>query len=198
MYSWYDYFLLFMGGKIIVEGLEKVPFGQRFVVICNHRSNFDHMVISTVLKKEYLCFISKPENFKIPFAGRIANRAMYLSLPRNDVKGSLNVIIKAIDYIKTDFMSIGLFPEGTRSKNGKVLEFKPGCLKIPLKAKCPLVEIVMDGTEKLHKNFPFKKTKLKVKIVKVYTTEELSSMNTVTLSYEIRNSMIMELNKMDI
>lgn len=190
MLSWFEYFLLFMRTKINVTGLEKIPDNQRLMIVANHRSNFDCFVISTVIKKQYICYISKPENFKIAFAGRIAKRAMNLSIPRGDLKGALKTLLKAIEYLKSDFSSICVFPEGTRSKSGEILEFKPGCFKIAEKAECPVVVLYMDGTEKIHSNFPWHKTKVMFDVLKVYTPEEVKNYNTVSLSDEIRGLMV--------
>lgn len=195
MYSWYDYFLHFMRTKIEVSGLENFPFNKRFLLVCNHRSNFDNMIICSVIKKDYICYISKPENFRIPFAGRIANRAMYLSMPKDDNREALKVILKSIEYIKNNEMSIGVFPEGTRSKTGEILEFKPGCFKIAEKAECPIVVMTLDGTEKIYKNFPFHKTVIKMDILKVYSSEDIKNYKTVELSDEIRNLMIKHFDK---
>ena len=51
--------------KIKVTGLEKMPSGTRFLTVCNHRSNFDNMVQSAVLKHEKIAYISKIENFNL-------------------------------------------------------------------------------------------------------------------------------------
>lgn len=190
MLSWFEYFLLFMRTKIIASGLEKIPQNKRLMIVSNHRSNFDCFVISSIIKKEYICYISKVENFYIPFAGRIAKRAMNLSIPRGNLKEALKTLLKAIDYIKSDFSSICVFPEGTRSMTGEILEFKPGCFKIAEKAECPLVVLYMDGTEKIHSNRIIHKTTVHFEVLKVFTPEEVKQYNTVTLSDEIRNIMI--------
>lgn len=192
---WYSYVCSFFRMKIIVSGLEKIPSGQRFLTVCNHRSKFDNMVQCAVLKKEKIAFISKIENFKIPFACQYMTRALYLPVDRGNIKKSLQTILKAISYINNDVISVGVFPEGQRSKTGELLPFKPGCLKVAEKTGCPIVVCCIDGTEKVHKNFPWKKTVVKFDIIRVYTGEEVKASSTVNLADEIRNQMLERLGK---
>lgn len=192
---WYAYVISLFRMKVIVSGTELIPTDQRFLAICNHRSNLDNMVQSVVLKKTEIAYISKKENFQIPFACQFMKRAMYLSIDRGDLKNGLQTITKAADYILQDKVSIGVFPEGRRSKNGELLKFKPGCLKVAEKALCPIVVCCIDGTEKVHKHFPFRKTTVHFDILKVYTKQDVESRNTVDLSEEMRNLILQKLGK---
>lgn len=192
---WYSYITSFFRVKVKATGLENIPTNQRFLTVCNHRSNLDNMIQSKVLKKHKIAFISKIENFHIPLANQYMTRSLYLAMDRKDVRKSLQTILKAIDYIKNNVVSIGVFPEGTRSKTGKLLDFKPGCLKIAEKTKCPIVVCCLDGSEKINKNFPWKKTIVNFDVIKVYSTQELESLKTVNLSDEIRNLMLQKLGQ---
>lgn len=192
---WYSYFCACFGIKLKVSGLEKLPYGQRFLTVCNHRSKLDHMIQSMVINKEKISFISKEENFKIPVARNYIIRCMYLSLPRGNKKGEVETIFKAISYINNNVSSIGVFPEGARSKTGELLPFKPGCLKIAEKTECPIVVCCINGTEKVHKNFPWKKTVVNFDIIKTYTKDEVKKSSTVELADEIRNLMLEKLGR---
>ena len=192
---WYSYINSFFRVKIKVTGLEKVPFGTRFLAVANHRSNLDNMIQALVLKKEQIAYISKPENFKIVLCRAYMKRALYLPIDRGDVRNALLTIIKAINYIKDDVISVGVFPEGRRSKTGELLDFKPGCFKIAEKSFCPIVVCTLDGTEKVHKNFPWKKTVVNFDVIKVFNYEEYKDLPTVDLSEKIRNLMLEKLGK---
>ncbi len=91
-------------------------------------------------------------------------------------------------------MSIGIYPEGTRSKDCKLQEFKPGCLKVAEKAECPMVIVATRGTEKIHKNVPFKRTHVYIDVIDVIPGDQCASIKTVELgkiAYEkIRNFLI--------
>ncbi len=147
---WYRYMMIAGRLKVHVTGYDKVPFGKRFLLISNHCSKFDNFIHCAVLKKTQIAYVSKPENFKIPIGGRFMRRGLYLSLPRGSTREEFKVIMKGIEYIKTDKVSIGIFPEGTRSKDGNLQEFKPGAFKIAEKAGCPIVVCSMRGTFNIH------------------------------------------------
>lgn len=192
---WYSYITNFFRLRIKSSGVEKVPFGTRFLIVSNHRSNLDNMVQALVLKKEHISYISKPENFKIILAGRYMNRNMYLPIDRDNVKNALVTIIKAIGFIKQNLLSVGVYPEGKRSKTGELLEFKPGCFKIAEKAKCPIVVTTIQGTEKVHKNFPFKKTVVNFDVLTVLNPQDYEGLSTVEISDKIYSLMKDKLQK---
>ena len=179
---WYRYMMIAGHLKVHVTGYDKVPFGRRFLLISNHCSKFDNFIHCAVLKKTQLAYISKPENFKIPIGGRFMRRGLYLSLPRGNTREEFKVIMKAIEYIKTDKVSIGIFPEGTRSKDGNLQEFKPGAFKIAEKAGCPIVVCSMRGTFNIHKNWPWKRTHVYMDILEVIEPSVWKEKNTVEVS----------------
>ncbi|MCI5606305.1 MAG: 1-acyl-sn-glycerol-3-phosphate acyltransferase [Treponema sp.] len=172
---------------IHADGLEKLPENTHFMFVSNHRSNFDNIVQGVVLKKEHIAFVSKPENFKIPLARKYIWRNMFLPIERNNVRESAKTIIKAVNYLKDDYFSIGIFPEGTRSKDCTLLPFKPGCFKIAEKSGHPIVVCAIKGTENIHKNFPWKKTDVYCSIVEVISPEQIKTMNTIEISDRVRN-----------
>lgn len=185
----YGYLFLCAGARVRTTGLEKVPKNARFMFVSNHRSNFDNMIQSAYLKREPLAFISKPENFRIPMGRHFMVRGCYLSLHRDDIKQSLEVILKAIDLVKSGTVSMGVYPEGHRTTDGNLQDFKPGCFKIAQKANCPIVVSVIRGTEKIHNRFPFRTTPVNFDVIKVYSSEEISGRSTVELSNEIHSIM---------
>ena len=179
---WYKYMMVAGLLKVHVSGYEKVPFGQRFLLVSNHCSKFDNFIHCAVLEKTQLAYISKPENFKIPIGGRFMRRGLYLSLPRGNTREEFKVIMKAIEYIKDDKVSIGIFPEGSRSKTGLLQEFKPGAFKIAEKAKCPVLVCSMKNTFDIHKNWPWKRTHVYMNILELIEPSVWDEKNTVEIS----------------
>ena len=184
---WYRYMMFTGRLRLHVTGYEKVPFGTRFLLVSNHRSKFDNFVQCAVLRKTQIAYISKPENFKIPMGRRYMRRGLYLAIARNNPREAMGTILKAIDYIKKDIVSIGIYPEGTRSKDGKLLEFKPGSFKIAEKAACPVVVCCMQGTEKIAKNWPWKKTDVYMDILDVIDPAVWKEKDTVQVAAEVQN-----------
>lgn len=192
---WYSYICSVARIRIHTKGLELVPQDRKFLIVGNHRSNFDNMIQAYKLSSTQLSYISKPENFKIVLARRYMIRAMYLSIDRDDVRNALKTIMRAIDLIRKNVLSIGIFPEGTRSKTGELGDFKPGSLKIAEKAQCPIVVCCLEGTENIHKNFPFKPTHVQMEILKVIEPEEIKNSNTVDISEQIKQMLFERLGK---
>lgn len=176
--------------KINFSGTDLIPQNQKFLFISNHRSNFDNMIHSYVLRDYPLAFISKKENFKIPIGRHFMNRCCYLSLDRGNIKQGIQTISRTINLIKSDATNIGVFPEGTRTKDGFVHEFKPGVFKIAKKASCPIVVGVTQGTQSIHKNWPWKKTEVNFDIIKVIYPEDFAEKSTIEIAEYCQNLVI--------
>ncbi|MCR4901162.1 MAG: 1-acyl-sn-glycerol-3-phosphate acyltransferase [Treponema sp.] len=179
---WYRYMMIAARLRIHVTGAEKVPLDQKFLLVSNHRSKFDNFVQCAVLKKNQLAYVSKPENFKIPMGGRFMRRGLYLSIARGNPREGLKTILKASEYIKGDLVSIGIFPEGARTRDGNLMEFKPGSFKIAEKASCPTVVCCMQGTENISSNWPWKKTDIYMDILDVIQPDVWKEKTTVDVA----------------
>lgn len=179
---WYRYMMIAGRLKVHVNGYDKVPFDRRFLLVSNHASKFDNFIHCAVLKKLRIAYISKPENFKIPIGGRFMRRGLYIAMPRGNTREEFKAVMKAIEQIKKDKVSIGIFPEGTRSKTGQIQEFKPGAFKIAEKANCPIVVVSTKGTFEIHKNWPWKRTDVYMNILEVIEPSVWESKNTVEVS----------------
>ncbi len=183
----------FGGVRLKINGLDKVPKNEKFVIVYNHTSNFDPMIISLILHNQDLIHISKPGNFKIPIAGAFVHRNCYLSIDRDNAREALKTIDKAANFIEDDKFSVGVSPEGTRNKSGKgLLPFRNGSFKIALKAKCPTVVCCLHNVNKIHKNFPFKRTVVEVNFLDVIEYDE--NLKTDIISNIVRKEMLKDLN----
>lgn len=183
--------------KIIRENIDSVPKDERFLFVYNHTSNFDPIVINHVLKKSKIIHVSKPENFKIPIAGPFVYRNCYLSIDRQNDRNALKTIIKCIQYINEDKFSIGIAPEGTRNKGNvkELLPFRDGCFQVATKSKCKIVICSLVDLDKIHKNFPFKRTKVKMSILKVMDYEEYKDLHTSDISKIVRELITNKINE---
>lgn len=175
------------GAKLHVSGLEKLPSDKKFMFTSNHRSNFDNMIHSYAMREYPIAFISKKENFRIPFARKFMKRCFYLSLDRGNHRQGFGIIQQAADMLKENHTNIGIFPEGTRAKDLQLRPYKPGCFKIATQSNSPIVVGVIQGTENLKKNFPFKKTDVYFDIVEVIYPEQYENMNTIEIAQKVQN-----------
>ena len=164
--------LKFSRVKVIIRGKEKIPTDSRFLYVANHASNFDPIIVRGVLGEYDINFISKPQNFKIFVLGRLLHRMKFLSIDRDNARSSLKTLNKAIEYIKNDEGSMGVYPEGERSFCRKLLPFHDGVFKVAIKAKVPVVVACMAGQEKVKNNFPFKKSVVYFDIIEVIPFQE--------------------------
>lgn len=185
-------FMVMVGLVITVTGREKLP-KEPFLLVSNHLSNYDPLVLMTELREQHLAFVSKKENGKIPILGRYMLPCGCLFLDREDTRSAVGTINKAAEFIRSGKGSMGICPEGTRNKTEAVLlPFHAGSFKVATKAKCPLVIVVVKGTEK---NVPFRKTPVKVEILETLPAETVCSMRTVELAEYSENVMRSALEK---
>lgn len=172
--------------KIHVTGLEKLP-EEKYLLVSNHRSNYDNMVQSYVLrKKTRLSYISKSGNFKIPIGRRFMKRNCYLEIDRENPRRALGTFLKAAELIKSGEASVGVFPEGHRNRDGRTGEFKSGCFLAASKAGCPVVVCSVTGTENITKNFPFRKTDVYFDVLEVIPAQTVKNTRTAALSDSAR------------
>ena len=176
-----------MGVRMHVSGLDKfteaIPAGQRFLLVQNHRSNFDPILTWYVLNKQDIAFVSKEKNMHIPFFGKIIRRCCFMSIDRENAREALKTIIKASELIKDNQVSIGIYPEGTRNKECKgLLPFHNGVFKIAQLAKVPVVITTIHGTENIHKNYLRRRTDVYMDITGVISAEDVGKMSTKELA----------------
>lgn len=175
--------------RVHVEGAELVPAEQRFLVVCNHRSNFDPLVLGWVLRRFEVAFISKPENFKIPAVGRMIHQACFLPIDRENDRAALKTILAAIDLIKRGEVSIGVFPEGTRHAGTELLPFRNGAFKIAQRAGCPVLIAALTGTDEVRRRFPWRATDVRLRFVDAIDGVRAAGMKTSEMGELARTCM---------
>ncbi|MBR2340818.1 MAG: 1-acyl-sn-glycerol-3-phosphate acyltransferase [Clostridia bacterium] len=164
--------LKFSNVKVVLRGREKIPTDTRFLYVANHLSNFDPIIVRAILGNYDINFISKPQNFKIPVLKQLIHRMKFLPIDRDNARSSLKTLNKAIEYVKNDEGSMGVYPEGMRSKSGDLLPFHDGVFKVAIKANVPVVVGCMIGQEKIKKRAPFRRTIVYFDILEVLPTKE--------------------------
>lgn len=176
--------------RVHTSGLEKIPKDQKLMFVGNHRSNFDPIIEWLVLKPWDIAFISKGENFKIPFFGRIIRKCCFMPIDRENPRKALGTINKASDLLQSGEVSIGVYPEGTRSKTGELLPFHDGVFRIAKKAGTPIAVMSIRGTEQIHKNVLRRHSDVYLNIVQVIPASDVKNGTTHTIGAEIRNMLL--------
>lgn len=145
--KWARALLNLAGAKVSVKGAEHVPASGSVLFVCNHQGYFDIPVLLGYVEKP-MAFIAKVEAKKIPFINSWMTMMKCVFMKRESLRQSLEAIQEGSRVLKTG-RSLVIFPEGTRSKSGELGSFKPGSLKLALKAQVPIVPITINGTYKL-------------------------------------------------
>jgi len=129
-----------------VEGIGNIPKGTGFIVAANHCSYLDHYLISSIIvpylnKKVH--YLAKKEHFD-SLHQRLWHKWVG-AIPIDRQSGGKDALIKAASYLK-DGKIIGIYPEGTRSLDGKIKKGKTGIARLALEAKVPVVPIGIIGS----------------------------------------------------
>jgi 1-acyl-sn-glycerol-3-phosphate acyltransferase len=125
------------------EGREKAVHGTTYVIISNHQSLLDILFINSLRYK--FKWISKIENNKVPILGWYLQMADYITVNRGDEDSKIEMLDKSCSCLKRG-ISIMIFPEGTRSKDGEIGFFKRGAFQLAIQANAALLPIIIDGT----------------------------------------------------
>lgn len=127
------------GSRIIYHGLEKLPEQSGVLYVGNHQSLFDIVVILSVM--EYpTAFLNKKELEKVPLVGGLARLLGCMYIDRGDLRQSVTAIRTTSDRMRNG-LNMVIFPEGTRSKDGTIAEFKKGSFKAATNIGAPIVPI---------------------------------------------------------
>lgn len=163
-----------------ITGAEKLPQG-RYVLISNHRSAFDPLIVFNKLALCDLGFISKPSNMSLPIVGKVAYGAGCLGIDRENDRNALKTIIAAANYLKNDVCSIGIYPEGTRSHSARLLDFHAGSFKIAQKANVPVVVTSIRGSEAIVRRI-LRGSDVYIDILEVIPADEVKAAQTHELA----------------
>ncbi|MCI0570410.1 MAG: 1-acyl-sn-glycerol-3-phosphate acyltransferase [Myxococcaceae bacterium] len=126
-----------------VKGREHLPWRGAAVLVSNHQSLGDILVLFGLFRP--FKWVSKAENFRLPFIGWNMRLNRYVRLVRGD-KESIGRMMAACDAWLARGVPVLLFPEGTRSPDGEVKAFKDGAFALAAKRGCPVIPIVLTGT----------------------------------------------------
>lgn len=176
--------------RIHTSGIEKIPQNTKnLLFVSNHRSNFDPIITWHILKHWQPAFISKAANFKIPIFGRFIRKCCFMAIDRENPRNAIKTINKAANLLQKGQVSIGIYPEGTRSKTCELLPFHNGVFKIAQKSDAPIVVLAISGTEKICKNYPFRHTDVHIDVLEVLSVEQVKATKTDIIGEKIKTEM---------
>jgi len=129
--------------SVKVSGLENIDHKRTYVVISNHQSMADIVVLYQT--KMQFKWVAKASLFKVPFIGWCLGLIKHIKLLRGDFASIKEIYHQASQWLQKD-MSVLFFPEGTRSSTDKMNEFQNGAFKLAIKEKKPILPICLIGT----------------------------------------------------
>jgi 1-acyl-sn-glycerol-3-phosphate acyltransferase len=132
------------GVRTRVRGLENVSHTSPQIFVANHQSIFDIFAILAHVPAS-VRFVAKKELGRIPIFALAMRAAGHVFIDRNDRRGASEAMRVAGGRMKRDRLSLGLFPEGTRSPTGSLREFKRGTFALAIGTQVPIVPLAVDG-----------------------------------------------------
>lgn len=180
--------------EVHTRGLEQTPKEGRFLLVCNHLFELDPVVLYAYFQQSQLAFISKRENNDMFIIGKLMHRLMAQLINRENDREALKTILKCVQLIQEDEVSIAVFPEGYISKNHHLLHFRSGALKIATKAKVPIVVCTIQGTDKVLGNIKhLRSTPIELHLLGVVTPEEMQGRTATDIGEQIYQMMAADL-----
>ena len=196
MYIYIEALMSLVRVRLHTKGLEKTPKEGRFLLVCNHQHEADVGILLHCFRNSQMAFISKQENAKMFIVGKMMHKTMCQLLNRGNDREALKTILKCIQLIRDDEVSIGVFPEGGIKQVGKLSHFRSGVFKIAQKANVPIVVCTLQNTRSILPNAAkLKHTDVELHLVDVIPAEDLAGRTTVDIAEQVYDMMLTDLGE---
>lgn len=169
---------LIIGMRIKVEGKENIDRKQSYLIISNHKSAMDILLLKRALPVRFK-FFAASFLFKIPFFGWCMSLIGHLPIDRSNRVQALRFIKKGTRLLEDGKSSLLIFPEGTRTMEAEIKPFKLGFLRITSDIHPLILPVVLDGTEKIKRkdNFWYHPGRVRMSILPAVSTEHINPSN---------------------
>ena len=128
-------------------GLEQLPMTSNYIFMSNHVSNIDPPLLIPLLPRRVTVMVKK-ELFKLPILGRAMRMADFVPIDRSNRDAAIGSVREAATIVRKG-LDLVVFPEGTRSPDGRLLPFKKGSFYLAMDTGVPIVPVTILGTEEL-------------------------------------------------
>jgi 1-acyl-sn-glycerol-3-phosphate acyltransferase len=140
------FFVKAVGVKIHIKGTERIPRGA-CLFVANHTSAADAPAVVGAIPRR-ISILLKESLFKWPIAGQAFTLAQFIPVNRSAHESAISSVEKAIEAMRGG-QSFLIYPEGTRSPDGRLQEFKKGAVVIAIKAGVPIVPMICSGAHRI-------------------------------------------------
>jgi 1-acyl-sn-glycerol-3-phosphate acyltransferase len=193
LYTWFN-----PAWPVTVEGREKIRDDRAYVMVVNHQSLLDILVLFRIFR--HFKWVSKIENFRIPCIGWNMRLNRYIELRRGD-RDSVKLMMEACERTIGEGNSIMMFPEGTRSADGRLRAFKPGAFSLALSTRTPLLPIVLEGTGNAlpKRGFVLRgRHPIRIRVLDEIPYERFATKSVEELTRDVRNLFAKELGEAEL
>ena len=170
-----------------ISGLENVDKNKPYVIVINHNSMVD--IIALYFVRLNFRWVSKQEVFRIPYIGPMLWMHGDIAIKRGRATESMKKVINDGKMWLGRGVSVAIFPEGTRSKDGEIQRFKGGAFALAKEAGVEILPVVMEGTTKIFKPksiFFNWKHQLTLKVLPPISAEHVAETETSILAQEVQ------------
>lgn len=184
--------------KIHITGRGKAINGTTYVIISNHQSILD-ILLMNCLRYKYK-WISKIENFKVPVIGWYLRMADYITVDRGDEESKAEMMERSLNCLSAG-TSIMIFPEGTRSHDKEIGFFKRGAFQLAIQANVPILPVLIDGSGGIlpkHGMIFGRRQKVVIRVLDPVNPGEFTTDNPDILALKLSMKMKSELNDLRI
>lgn len=187
--------------KVVGHDIKNWPKHKGCVLVANHQSNFDFIILLSL--NDYslyapLGFIAKSELKQDKIAKRFVFLIDVLFIDRADPRSALETFKEAQDLIRNPGRTMVIFPEGTRSHQQEMNEFKPGALKLAYQAYVPILPVsIVNSYQIFDKKFRNKKKIIHVVFNKTLEPQQFIHLPSIKLAQQIQNTIKTSIDKWD-
>jgi 1-acyl-sn-glycerol-3-phosphate acyltransferase len=182
------------GVSIQINGLNQIDPKQRYIFMVNHQSNIDIPVLVEGLSGFQLRWLAKKELLWVPLFGWAVWAAKHITVNRSDRLDALRSLKKATQRLAGG-ISLVVFPEGTRSPDGRLLPFKRGGFWLAMQTRTPVVPVTIDGSHAIlpKGGWRIRSGEIRVTVGEPLTVESYRAGKLVAVSNQVRAIMAKQL-----
>ena len=158
------------GVRTTVTGLEHVSHTAPQIFVANHQSIFDIFAILAYVPAS-VRFVAKKELGRIPIFSLAMRTAGHIFIDRQDRRGATETMRRAGIRMKRYRLSLGLFPEGTRSQTGHLGDIKRGTFALAIETQVPIVPLAVDGGYRVSTRGRIRASRMVLQLSKPIATE---------------------------
>lgn len=142
---WANGIMYAAGVRVTIDGLDRLPLGQAVFLVGNHQSAMDIPILLQAFRGE-VRFMAKKSLFWVPIWGWWLYAAGFVPINRSNARAAHRSLERMLASLRRDPISFVVFPEGTRSTDGRLLPFRKGAMKICRRSGLSVVPFSMNGS----------------------------------------------------